>query len=327
MNWREFIRLLAVAAVAWPLAAQAQQAAMPVVGYLSARAASDDPQLVTAFRRGLGETGHVEGRNTAIDYRWADGRNDRLPGLAADLVRRQVNVLAAFAATATAAAKAATTTIPIVFQVAVDPVEAGLVDSLAGPRGNLTGVTTLSVEVGPKRLALLHEVVPQAKRMALLVNPTSPLVAEPLARDLQVAARSLGVELQVARASTEAEIEAAVAMLAQARVGAVLIGPDAFFATHTEQIAAAAIRHRIAAIYQSREFAAAGGLMSYGGDLKDAYRLVGVYTGRILKGEKLVDLPVQQSTKLALIINLKTAKTLGIEVPLTLQTSADEVIE
>jgi len=327
MNWREFIRLLAVAAVAWPLAAQAQQAAMPVVGYLSARAASDDPQLVTAFRRGLGETGHVEGRNTAIEYRWADGRNDRLPGLAADLVRRQVNVLAAFAATATAAAKAATTTIPIVFQVAVDPVEAGLVDSLAGPRGNLTGVTTLSVEVGPKRLALLHEVVPQAKRMALLVNPTSPLVAEPLARDLQVAARSLGVELQVARASTEAEIEAAVAMLAQARVGAVLIGPDAFFATHTEQIAAAAIRHRIAAIYQSREFAAAGGLMSYGGDLKDAYRLVGVYTGRILKGEKLVDLPVQQSTKLALIINLKTAKTLGIEVPLTLQTSADEVIE
>jgi len=327
MNRREFIGLLGSGAAAWPLAARAQQAVMPVVGYLSARSASDEPQLVVAFRRGLSEAGYVEGRNATIEYRWADGRNDRLPGLAAELARRQVNVIAAVASAAAVAAKAATATIPIVFQVAVDPIEAGLVASLAGPRGNLTGVTTLSVEVGPKRLALLHELVPEAKRMALLVNPTSPLVAEPLARDLQVAARSLGVELQVARASTEAEIEAAVAMLAQARVGAVLIGPDAFFATHTEQIAAAAIRHRIAAIYQSREFAAAGGLMSYGGDLKDAYRLVGVYTGRILKGEKLVDLPVQQSTKLALIINLKTAKTLGIEVPLTLQTSADEVIE
>jgi putative ABC transport system substrate-binding protein len=327
MNRREFIGLLGAAAIIWPLTAQAQQAAMPVVGYLSARAGNDDPQLVTAFRRGLSETGYVEGRNAAVEYRWAEGHNDRLPALAADLVRRQVNVLAALAASATAAAKTATTTIPIVFQVAVDPVEAGLVTSLAGPRGNLTGVTTLSVEVGPKRLALLHEVVPEAKRMALLVNPTSPLVAEPLARDLQVAAHSLGVELEVARASTEAEIEAAVAMLAQARVGALLIGPDAFFASHSEQVAAVTMRHRIPAIYQNREFVAAGGLMSYGGDLKDAYRLVGVYAGRILKGEKLVDLPVQQSTKLALIINLKTAKTLGIDVPLTLQASADEVIE
>jgi len=224
------------------------------------------------------------------------------------------------------AAKAATTTIPIVFQVAVDPIEAGLVASLAGPRGNLTGVTTLSVEVGPKRLALLHELVPQARRMALLVNPTSPLVAEPLTRDLETAARSLGLELEIARASTEPEIEAALAALAP-RVGGVMIGPDAFFGSHADQIAEATIRHRIPTIYQSREFAAAGGLMSYGGDLRDAYRLVGTYTGRILKGEKLADLPVQQSTKLELIINLKTAKTLGIDVPLTLQTSADEVIE
>jgi len=327
MNRREFIGLLCIAAVTWPVAAQAQQAAMPVVGYLSARAGNDDPQLVAAFRRGLGETGYVEGRNAAVEYRWAEGHNDRLPGLAADLVHRQVNVLAAVAAPAAAAAKAATTTVPIVFQVAVDPIEAGLVASLAGPRGNLTGVTTLAVEVGPKRLALLHEVVPEAKRLALLVNPTSPLVAEPLARDLGAAARSLGLELKVANASTEAEIEAAVAMLAQARIGAVLIGPDAFFGSHAEQIAAATVRHRIPAIYQSREFAAAGGLMSYGGDLKEAYRLVGVYTGRILKGEKLADMPVQQSGKFALIINLKTAKTLGIDVPLTLQASADEVIE
>jgi putative ABC transport system substrate-binding protein len=327
MKRREFIGLLGAGALTWPLAAQAQQGAMPVVGYLSARAGNDDPQLVTAFRRGLSETGFVEGRNATIEYRWADGHNDRLPGLAADLLRRPVNVLAAVTAPAAAAAKAATATIPIVFQVAVDPIEAGLVASLAGPRGNLTGVTTLAVELGPKRLALLHEVVPEAKRLGLLVNPTSPLVAEPLVRDLEAAARSLELELEVARASTEAEIEAALTMLAQARVGAVLIGPDAFFASHTEQIAAATVRHRIPAIYQSREFAAAGGLMSYGGDLKDAYHLVGVYAGRILKGEKIVDLPVQQSGKLALIINLKTAKTLGIDVPLTLQASADEVIE
>jgi putative ABC transport system substrate-binding protein len=325
MNRREFIGL-GIGAAAWPLAARAQPG-MPVIGYLSARSANDDPQLVAAFRHGLAEAGYVEGRNAAIEYRWGEGRNERLPGLATDLVRRQVNVLAALAAPSAAAAKAATTTIPIVFQVAVDPIEAGLVASLAGPRGNLTGVTTLGVEVGPKRLELLHELVPQAKRMALLVNPTSPLVAEPLARDLQTAAHSLGLELEVARAATEAEIEAAVAMLAQARIGAVLIGPDAFFASHADQIAAAMLRHRLPAIYQSREFAAAGGLASYGGDLQDAYRLVGTYTGRILKGEKLVELPVQQSTKLALIINLKTAKTLGITVPLTLQTSADEVIE
>src|SRR5262249_43666492 len=258
MNRREFIGLLCIAAVTWPVAAQAQQAAMPVVGYLSARAGNDDPQLVAAFRRGLGETGYVEGRNAAVEYRWAEGHNDRLPGLAADLVHRQVNVLAAVAAPAAAAAKAATTTVPIVFQVAVDPIEAGLVASLAGPRGNLTGVTTLAVEVGPKRLALLPEVLAEAQRRALLGNPTSPFGAEP----------PVGLELEIARASTEPEIEAALAMLAQAHVGAVLIGPDAFFGSHAEQIAVATIRHRIPAIYQSREFAAAGGLMSYGGDLK-----------------------------------------------------------
>jgi putative ABC transport system substrate-binding protein len=326
MNRREFIGLLGIGAVAWPIGALSQ-ASMPVIGYLSSRSASDDPTLVIAFRRGLSEAGYVEGRNATVEYRWAEGHNDRLPGLATELVSRHVNVIAAVAAPAAAAAKAATATIPVVFNVAVDPIEAGLVASLAGPRGNLTGVTTLSVEVGPKRLELLHELVPGAKRMGLLVNPTSPLVAEPLARDMQAAARSLGLELEVARASTEPEIEAAFAMLAQTHVSAVLIGPDAFFGSRIDQIAAATLRHRIPTIYQSREFVAGGGLMSYGGDLRDAYRRVGVYTGRILKGEKLADLPVQQATKLELIINLKTAKTLGINVPLTLQTSADEVIE
>ena len=329
MNRRAVMGLLAGAAVApslWPLATRAQPG-MPVVGYLSARSASDDPQLIVAFRRGLGEAGFVEGRNAAVEYRWAEGRNDRLPGLAADLVRRQVNVIAAVAVPAAAAAKAATTTIPTVFQVAVDPIEAGLVASLAGPRGNLTGVTTLSVELGPKRLELLHEVVPGATRLGLLVNPTSPLVAEAVARDLTIAARSLGLEVEVMRASTERELEAAFATLAEDRVGAALIGPDAFFGSHVDQIAALTVRYRVPTIYQSREFATAGGLISYGGNLREAYRLVGAYTGRILKGEKPSDLPVQQSTNIELIINLKTAKALGIEVPLTLQTSADEVIE
>jgi putative ABC transport system substrate-binding protein len=327
MRRRDILTLLGGAG-AWPLAAKGQQASrLPTVGYLSARSASEDPQLVIAFRRGLGEAGYVEGRNTAIEYRWAEGHNDRLPGLAADLVRRQVNVIAAFAAPSAAAAKAATKTIPIVFQSSADPIEADLVASLAGPRGNLTGVTTLGVELGPKRLELLHELVPQATRMALLVNPTSPLVAEPMARDLEAAARSLGLDLEVAHASTEPEIEEAFAMLAQAHVGAAVISPDPFFASHVEQIAAASVRNRIPTIYQSREFAAAGGLMVYGSDLSDAYRLVGVYIGRILKGEKPADLPVQQATKFELIINLKTAKTLGLTVPLPLLGLAGEVIE
>jgi putative ABC transport system substrate-binding protein len=321
---REFITLLGGA---WPLAVRAQQRALPVIGFLNGASALDYAAQVSAFRQGLRETGYVEGRDVAIEYRWAEGRNDRLPGLAADLVHRQVSAIAAVTAPAAAAAKAATATIPIVFEVAIDPIEAGLVASLAGPRGNLTGVTSLGVEVGPKRLELLHELVPQAKRMALLVNPTSPLVAEPLARDVGVAARSLGFDLEVARASTEPEIEAAFAMLAQARVGAAVISTDAFFGSHTEQIAAATVRHRIPTISQSREFAAAGGLMSYGSDLTDAYRLVGVYTGRILKGEKPADLPVQQATKFALIINLKTAKALGLTVPPSLLAIADEVIE
>jgi ABC-type uncharacterized transport system substrate-binding protein len=324
---REFIRLLAGSAAAWLFAARAQPAPGAVIGFLSGRSATDDPQLLAAFRRGLSETGYVEGHNASIEYRWAEGHNDRLPGLAADLARRHVNAIAAASVPAVLAAKAATTTIPTVFQVAVDPIEAGLVESFAGPRGNLTGVTTLSVEVGPKRLELLHELVPAETRAALLVNPTNPLVAENLERNLRAAAQTLGLALEVLRASTAPEIETAFATAAHMRLGALVISPDTYFGSRAEELAALALRYRIPSIYQYREFAAAGGLMSYGGDLRDAYRLVGVYTGRILKGEKPADLPVQQNTKLELIINLKTAKELGIAVPLTLQTSADEVIE
>jgi len=322
MNRREFIMLLG-GAVAWPLAARAQQA-MPAIGFLGSESFED---RLRAFRQGLRDTGYVEGNNVAIEYRWAEGQNDRLPTLAANLVRIRVTVIATPDTTAALAAKAATTTIPIIFFTAANPVEIGLVANLARPGGNLTGVTTLGLEVGPKRLELLHELVPAATTMALLVNPTSLALSERTTRDLQTAARALGLKIHVLHASTEREIDSAFATFAQLRAGGLVIGPDAFFTSRAEELAALALRHRVPAIYQFREFVEAGGLMSYGTDLTDGNRLTGVYTGRILKGEKPADLPVQQSSKAELIINLKTARALGLTVPLALLGRANEVIE
>src|SRR6516225_9165874 len=291
---REFITLLGGAAVAWPLAAQAQQQ-MPVIGFLGAAAPGPYAPYVTGFLRGLSEVGYVEGRNVAIEYRWADGQYDRLPTLAADLVRREVTVIFTGGSTpATLTAKAATTTIPIVFYTGADPVELGLVASLSRPGGNLTGVTSLTTEVGPKRLELLHELLPTATSIALLINPTSPAISDPQSRDLQMAAGKLGLQLHVLHASTEREIETAFATLVQAQASGLVIGPDVFFNTRSEQLAALALRHAVPVIYQYREFAAAGGLMSYGTNIAATFHLTGVYTGRILKGEKPADLPVQQ---------------------------------
>jgi putative ABC transport system substrate-binding protein len=326
MKRRQFITVLGGAAV-WPLAARAQQSAMPVIGFLGSASAGPYARMMAAFRQGLNETGYVEGRNVAIEYRWAEGQNDRLPALAADLVRRQVTVIATTGTPETLAAKAATATIPIVFQVGIEPVQVGLVASLSRPGGNLTGVTNLNVEVGPKRLELLKELVPTATLMALLVNPTSPILTESTTKDALAAARTLGVQLHVLHASTERDIDDAFAALVQLRAGALVIGSDVFFNSRREQLAALALRHAVPAIFQYREFAVAGGLMSYGANFTESYRQVGVYTGRVLKGEKPSDLPVHQSTKVELIINLKTAKALGITLPLTLLGRADEVIE
>jgi ABC-type uncharacterized transport system substrate-binding protein len=275
----------------------------------------------------LKETGYIEGQNVAIEYRWAHGQNDKLPILAADLVRRQVAVIGATTTPAALAAKAASATIPIVFFVAGDPVELGLVASLHRPGGNLTGTTTLTLEVGPKRLELLHEMIPTASVIALLVNPTSPNLAEAQARDLQTAARTLGLQIHVLQASTDRDFDAIFANLAQLGAGGLVISSDSFFFSRSEQLAALAARHAVPAIYPFREHASAGGLMSYGGSLADSHRLAGAYAGRILKGEKPADLPIQQSTKFELVINIKTAKALGINVPLHLQQIADEVIE
>jgi putative tryptophan/tyrosine transport system substrate-binding protein len=327
MRRREFITLLGGAAAAWPLAARAQQPAMPVIGFLGSESPEPFAGRLRAFRQGLSEAGYVEGRNVLIEYRWAGGQNDRLPAMAADLVRGQVAVIAAAGGTPSAlAAKAATPTIPIVFVIATNPVEVGLVASLSRPDRNLTGVTNLGSEVEPKLLELLHELVPTTTIIARLVHPTS-FQAGTQPRDLQAAARTLGLQLPVLNADSEGEFDAVFATLVQLRAGALLISQDVFFNSRSEQLAALTVRHAVPAIAQPREFAAAGGLMSYGASVTEPYRQVGVYVGRILKGEKIGDLPVQQATKVELTINLKTAKALGLTVPLALLTRADEVIE
>lgn len=326
MRRREFITLIGGAAVGMPCAARAQQSPMPVVGFLNSASAASYARMVTAFRQGLGDAGFIEGQNIVIEYHWADGQYHRLPALAADLVRRQIAVI--FANTpAVQAVMATATTIPIVFSVSSDPVKDGLVASLSRPGANVTGVTQTNVEVTPKRLELLHELLPASSVLALLVNPTGPTLAEPTSTNMQAASRTLGVHLEVLHASTESDFADVFATLARLRAGGLVIGSDPFFTSRSEQLAALSVSHMMPAVYQYREFTAAGGLMSYGGSLTDSYRLAGVYAARILKGEKPADLPVQQSTKVDFIINLKTAKALGITVPLPLAARADEVIE
>ena len=325
MKRREFILALGGAAALAPLAARAQQA-MPVIGYLGTSSSDQDTHQLGALRQGLSETGYVEGQNVAIEYRWGQGQNDRLPTLAAELVRLQVAVIALGGLPPALAAKAATSTIPIVFQMGVDPVEAGLVASLNRPGGNITGVSNLNVELGPKRLELLHELVPTATVVALLVNPTNPN-AEGLTRDLRAAARMLGLQLHVLHASMERDFDAVFASLAQLKAGGLIIGTDGILIRQSKQLGALSVRHAVPAIFQTSDFVAAGGLVTYGANLTDAYRQVGIYTGRILKGEKPADLPVQRSTKAEMILNLKTAKALGITVPLPLLGRADQVIE
>jgi putative tryptophan/tyrosine transport system substrate-binding protein len=325
MRRREFIALLGSAALARPLAGHAQQSAMPVIGFLNSASAQAYARPLAAFREGLNTAGYVDGRNVAIEYRWADGHYDRLPAMAAELIDRQVAVIAANGP-AVPLAKAATTTIPIVFTAGFDPIELGLIASLNRPGGNLTGVSILNAELGPKRLELLRELLPTATTVALLINPNNPSAAT-VSRELQAVARTIGLEIHVLHASTEAELDATFAGLAQLRASALAIGNDPFFNSRSAHLAALTNRHAMPAIYQYREFAAAGGLMSYGGSLTDSYRQAGIYTGRILAGAKPGDLPVQQSTKVELIINLKTAKALGLTVPLPLLGRADEVIE
>jgi len=328
MRRRDFIKVVIGSAVPCPLVAYAQQATMPIIGFLSSSSPDLYETRLRAFRQGLKEAGYVEGQNVAIEYHWAEGQNNRLPTLATELARHQVSVLVAGGGTPTAvAAKAATATVPIVFAVAVDPVKAGLVASLIRPGGNMTGVTNLGVEVGPKRLELLHELLPTATAIAVLVNPANPALAEPFLRSLQPVARALGVQLHVLNASTDRDFDTVFATLAQLRAAALLIMPDVLFTTRAEQLAALSLRYAVPTICEYRPFTAAGGLVSYGSDEVEYYRLVGIYAGKILKGEKPANLPVVQSTKVELIINLKTANTLGVKVPQPLVGRADEVIE
>jgi putative tryptophan/tyrosine transport system substrate-binding protein len=324
MRRREFIAGLGSAA-AWPVVARAQQPALPVIGFLNGASPGGYATSVAAFRQGLKEVGYVEGQNVAIEFRWAEGQYDRVPAMAAELVRRQVAVIVANTP-GNLAAKAATTTIPIVFTTASDPVQIGLVASLARPGGNVTGAIQFGVEVTPKQLELAHELVSTATVIGVLVNPTNPN-AEPVLRELQAAARILGVQLHVLHASAEREFDTVFATLGQPRAGALVIGPDPLLTARSEQLAALALRHAVPAISSIRDFVAAGGLMSYGGSNPDMYRIAGVYAGRILRGDKPADLPVQQTTKVELIINLKTAKAFGLTIPETLLATADEVIQ
>jgi ABC-type uncharacterized transport system substrate-binding protein len=323
---REFIVVLGGAAVPWPLSARAQQPALPVIGFLNSASPDTYAPFIAAFRQGLREGGYVEGQNVTVEYRWAEGRYDRLPALAADLVNRKVSVIAATSTPAARAAKAATADIPIVFEMSGDPVMLGLVASLSRPGGNVTGVNQLNSVLVAKRLGLLHELVPTATIIGVLVNPTDSR-AETQTRDMQEAARALGQQIRFVTASTEREIDTAFASLVQNQAGALIVGSDAFFNSRREQIVALAARHAVPAIYQLREFAAAGGLISYGTSQSDAYRLAGVYTSKILKGEKPEGLAVIQAARFEFVINLKTAKALGLEIPPLLLASADEVIE
>jgi putative ABC transport system substrate-binding protein len=327
MRRRDFIIFLAGAMAAWPRAVRAQQKPMPVIGYLGSSLPNPNSPFVAAFRQGLSETGYVEGQNLAIEYRGAAGHYDRLPALAADLVGRKVDLIVASGGTPPArAAKSATSTIPIVFSMGDDPVGAGLVASLARPGGNLTGVSFLVVELMAKRLELLSELVPQARVIALLINPDNPQTVRVM-RDVQEAARAKGVQLPILKAATESEIDAIFATLDQLQAGALIVGADPFFYGRREQLVALAARYAVPTIYFAREFGASGGLISYGTSITAAYRQLGIYAGKILKGAKPADLPVQQPTTFELVINLKTAKALGLTVPQALLARADEVIE
>jgi putative tryptophan/tyrosine transport system substrate-binding protein len=326
MRRREFITLLGGAAAAWAVPARAQQPAMPVIGFLAGQSRQGRAYLTAALKQGLSETGYIEGQNTGIEYRWAENQYNRLPELAVELLARKVAVIVAGPLPAALAAKAATADIPIVFAIGGDPVKSGLVASLNRPDGNVTGVSFFTTTLEPKRLELLQEVSPNVAVIAMLLNPKS-LDYENQVRDVQTAARSIGQQIVILNASSEHDIENAFATIVQQRVGAILIGSDPFFTDQRNQLVALAALHGIPAIYQWREFTEAGGLMSYGTSLTDAYRSVGNYVGRILKGTKSADLPVQQSTKVELVINLKTARALGLTFPLPLSGRADEVIE
>jgi putative ABC transport system substrate-binding protein len=324
MKRREFITLLGGTAVTWPLAVRAQQRAMPVIGFLSSTSPLTYAARLPAFAEGLKDEGYIEGQNVAIEYRWAGDHDDRLPVLAAELVHRQVTVIVAGGSPSSLAAKAATATIPIVFETAGDPITLGLVASLNRPGGNLTGVTNLNVEVGQKKLELLRELLPAATIIAVLVNPSAPTITEQFLRNLQAAAPALGMQLHVVQASTDRDLDTVFEAL---RADALVIGPYLFFNSRLERLGALSLRHAVPTIFTYRKFVAAGGLMSYGPNETETYRLVGIYTGKILKGAKPGDLPVHRSTKVELIINLKTAKALGIAVPLALSGRADELIE
>jgi putative ABC transport system substrate-binding protein len=326
MRRRDFIQAI-VGSVAWPFAARAQKAAMPVVGFINAASPQAYAPMLSAFLKGLSETGYQEGQNVKIEYRWAQGEIDRLPAMAAELVHREVAVIAATGTPAALAAKSATTTIPIVFETGSDPVNLGLVASLSRPGGNVTGVAQLAVQVAPKRLELLHEMIPNAGIIALLADPTDPAISYKTTQGVEAAAGKLGVELYVLNVSTESDLDAAFTKLTQLRVGGLMISGGQFFNSRRKQLAVMALQHAMPTIFPYRDLAAAGGLMSYGASINDAYRLAGTYTGRVLKGEKTQDLPVQQAVKVELIIYLRTAKELGITVPLSLLGRADEVIE
>jgi putative ABC transport system substrate-binding protein len=323
---REFFTLLGGAAVGRPLAARAQQPAMPVIGYLSVGSPEQSATSVAAFRKGLSEAGHVERQNVAVEYRWAQNERERLPELAADLVRRRVAVIAAQGPSSAQAAKVLTTTIPIIFNVAGDPVEAGLVTSLSRPGGNLTGISDMNVELTGKRIGLLHELLPGAARFAVLVNPNSPN-AQVLTREAHAASGAIGRDVEILTTATNRDIDAAFAAILERRIDALVVPADTLFLTRRAQILTLAARHAVPAIYFGRDFAESGGLMSYGTDIAQQYRQFGIYTGRILKGERPADLPVLRPTKFELVINLQTARTLGTEVPPTLLARADEVIE